>query len=138
MCIMYHQKSFLYDLTRPSLGWCDIMRCLKLFLKKGVSRSSLLTNLKVKTKRKLLLVDDGGNNEGCFKTHDATDNRTFGLVNTNDDYSNGRTEYQTQKCRTLTIFNNNNNNNNNGYYNSKNNVNNNFKGNHLHFFISRL
>jgi len=45
MGIMYHQKSFLYGLTRPSLGQCDFMRRLKLFLKKIFSCSSLLTEL---------------------------------------------------------------------------------------------
>ena len=44
MRIMYHktdQTSFLYGLTRPSLGQCDSMLRLKLFLKKlGLSQPS--------------------------------------------------------------------------------------------------
>ena len=52
---------------------------------------------------------------------DATDNRTYGLVNTKDDYPDGSAECRAE-CRTLAIYNNNNNN--NSYYNSKNNVHN--------------
>ena len=109
MRIMYHQKSFLYDLTRPYLGRCDVMLRLKLFLKK-VSFSQLLFDRllgrNIKEKKLLLLVDDDGTNS--TKTPAATDNRTFGLVNnTDDDYPDDSAE-----CRTLTIYNDNNNNNN--------------------------
>ena len=51
MRIMYHktdQTSFLYGLTRPSLGRCDPMLRLKLFLKKWVSRSPLFVHTGVK------------------------------------------------------------------------------------------
>jgi len=60
-------------------------------------------------KKLLLLVDDDGTNSRV-ETPDATDNRTLGLINTDNDYLDGRAECQTQKCRTLTIYNNNNNN----------------------------
>ena len=110
------------------------MFCLKIFLKK-VSLSQLLferSESKNNKKKLLLLVNDEGTNR--IKTPSATNNRTFGLVNNiDDDYPNGRVEYQTRKCKTITIYNNNNNNN-NSYYNSENNVDNNFKGNNHHLF----
>ena len=77
-----------------------------------------------KKKKLLLLLDDDG--DSGIKNPDANDNRTFGLVSY-DDYPNSR-EYQTRKCRTLTIYNNNNNNN-NSTHNSENNGDNNFNNN---------
>ena len=65
-----------------------------------------------------MLVHDNDSTNSRIKTLDATDNRPFGLINTDDDYSKGRVECQTQKCRTFTIYNNNNNSN----HNSKNKV----------------
>ena len=132
MRIMYHktdQTSFLYGLTRPSLGQCDSMLRLKLFLKK-VSLSQLLfersERKKFKNKKKLLLlVDDDGTNS--IKTPAANDNRTFGLVS-DDDYPNSRCP--TRKCTILTIYYNNNNHN-----SSENNVDNNFKGNDHHLLL---
>ena len=131
MRIMYHQTDqtlILYGLTRPSLGQCDFMRRLKLFLKK-MSLSQLLfgrlSESKSNKKKKLLLFDDDGTNSR-IKTPDA-DNRTFGLVNTDDDYP-ARAEFRA-KCRTLIIYYNNKN---NSYLNSENNVANNFKGNDYH------
>ena len=65
------------------------------------------------------------NNDHNSSLHD---NRTFGLVNNEDDYPDGRVE-----CRTLTTYNNNNKNSN---HNSENNVDNNFKGNNHHLLHS--
>ena len=102
MCIMYHQtdqSSFLYGLTRPSLGQCDFMRPLELILKK-VSLSQLLFDRYIESennkKKKSLLGhdDDGTNSRISIKNPDTT-------------------ECLTQKCSistcTLTIYNNNNN-----------------------------
>ena len=125
--IMYHktdQTSFLYGLTRPSLGRCDPMLRLKLFLKKvGLSQPSFRAYRSKNNKKKklLLLFDDDG--DSCIKNPVANDNRTFGLVS-NDDYPNSRC--LTGKCTILTTYYNNNKNSN---HNSENNVDNNFKGN---------
>ena len=84
MYIMYHQTSYLYKLTRPSLSWCDPMLCQKLFLKK-VSLLQLFFDRYTESKndkKKLLLVHDDDGTNSCINTPDATDNRTFGLVNT--------------------------------------------------------
>ena len=118
-----NQTSFLYGLTRPSLGQWDFMRRLKLFLKK-VSLLQLFfekSDSKNNKKKKLLLVhDDDGTNNRIITTPDATNNKPFGLVNIDNDYPDGRVECQTRKCRTLIIYNNKNNRN----HNSKNNVDN--------------
>ena len=74
------------------------------------------------------MVDNDGNNNNRIKIPDATDNGTFGLVNTDNDYPDSRVECQTPKCRTLTIYNNNNKNKNSNH-NSKNNVDNNSNSN---------
>ena len=129
MRIMYHKKSFLYGLTKPYLGQCDFMLDLKSFLKK-VSLLQLPFDRLLESnnlKKLLSLVDDDSTNS--IKTPDATDKRTFGLINADDYYTNDSAECQTRKCRILTIYNNNNNNNNNNYLNSENNNNNNFNDN---------
>merc|ERR1712238_132501 len=134
MRIMYHQTdnaSILYGLSRPSLGRCDSMLRLKIFLKKvGLSQPSFRAyRSENNKKKKLLLLDDDGTNNR-IKNPDANDNRTFGLVS-DDDYPNSRL---TGKCTILTIYYNNNNNNHNF---SENNVDNNFKGNDHHLLHSR-
>mmetsp|Transcript_53411 Transcript_53411/g.60483 ORF Transcript_53411/g.60483 Transcript_53411/m.60483 type:complete len:133 (-) Transcript_53411:73-471(-) len=132
MGIMYHQKSFFYDLTRPYLGQCDPKLRLKLFLKKvGLSQPSFCAYIESennKKKKLLLWLDDDGNNS-CIKKSDTNDNRTFSLVS-DDDYPNSRCP--TGKCTILTIYYNNNNNHNS----SENNVDNNFKGNNRHLLQS--
>ena len=45
------------------------------------------------------MVDNDGNNNNRIKIPDATDNGTFGLVNTDNDYPDSRVECQTPKCR---------------------------------------
>ena len=101
MCIMYHRKSFLYGLIRPYLGRCDLLRRLELFPKKGSLSQLLFRYIESvennKKKKLLLLLDDDGTNS-CIKNPGANNNRTFGLVS-DDDYSNIKWEYQTQKCR---------------------------------------
>merc|ERR1712238_192852 len=125
MRIMYHQTdnaSILYGLSRPSLGRCDSMLRLKIFLKKvGLSQPSFRAYRSENNKKKKLLLhdDDGTNNR--IKNPAANDNRTFGLVS-DDDYPNSRCP----KCTILTIYNNNNNNN---YNPSENNVDNNSNDN---------
>ena len=42
VCLIYHKKSFVYGLTSPSHGRCDLMCRLKLFLKKASLLSQLL------------------------------------------------------------------------------------------------
>ena len=90
MRIMYHQISFSYGLNRPYLGWCDLLRRLKLFPKKGSLSQLLFRYIESvennKKKNLLLLLDDDGTNS-CIKDPEANDNRTFGLVS-DDDYLN--------------------------------------------------
>ena len=92
---------------------CRLRYRLKLFLNK-TSLSQLVLDI---------LFDDhdycDSNNNSCTKTP-VTDNRTIGLVITDNDYHSDGSE-----CRTLTIFYNNNNNKNN----SENNADNNFNSN---------
>ena len=52
MSIMYHQESFFYDLTRPYLGRCDLIGCLKIFLKKGSLLQLLFDRLSESKKNK--------------------------------------------------------------------------------------
>jgi len=128
MRIMYHktdQTSFLYGLSRPSLGRRDSMPRLKLFLKKvGLSQPSFSAYRYIRSennkKKLLLLLDCDG--DSCIKNPVANDNRTFGLVS-DDDYPNSRC--LTGKCTFLTTYYNNNSNN----YNSENNVDNNSNDN---------
>ena len=110
---LIHHKKILYGLTRPSLSRCDLLCRLKLFPEKESLLQLLFGRLsESKYEREKLLLFDNHGKDSCIKTPDTTDNRAFGLVNINNDYPNGRAEYQTQKCRTLIIYNNNNNNNN--------------------------
>ena len=54
----YHKKIFLYDLTRPSLGQCDSMLRLKLFLKKvSLLQASFCVFESENNKKKKLLLD---------------------------------------------------------------------------------
>ena len=69
------------------------------------------------------MYDDDGTNSRIQNPAD-TDNKT-------DDYPENRAEYQTRKCRTLTIYNNNN----NSYLNSENNVDNNSNNNDDHDYF---
>ena len=71
------------------------------------------------------------NSTSCIKTPDA-DNKTFGLVNTNNDYPDARAECNAE-CQTLKIYYNNKN---NSYLNSENNVDNNFESNDHHFLLN--
>ena len=90
---MYHKKSFLYGLTRPSLSRCDLLCCLKLFLRNGSLSQLLFRRLfESKNERKKLLLFDNDGNGNCIKTPDAN-NRTFGLLNTDNDYPDGRVKY---------------------------------------------
>ena len=118
------------------------MHGLKLFLKKerlSPLLFDILSESKSNNEKKLLLLLDNKGTNSCIKIPDAKNNRTFGLLNTDDDYPNGRAEYQMQKCRILTIYNNNNNNN-NRYYDSENNADNNSNNNNhdssLHDFYN--
>ena len=56
MRFIYHQKLFLYDLTRPYLGQCDPMRCLKLFLKKVSILQLLLEKSLESNKEKNIVI----------------------------------------------------------------------------------
>ena len=86
MRIMYHQTdqtSFLYGLTRPSLGRFGSMPCLKLLLEKvGLSQPSFRAYRYIgseNNKKKLLLLLDG-DGDSCIKNPVANDNRTSGLI----------------------------------------------------------
>ena len=54
--LMYHKKSFVYGLTRPSLGQCDPKLRLKLFLKKVSLSQPSFRVFESKKKKKAVVI----------------------------------------------------------------------------------